>query len=270
MTLTAPARATRRVSITPARTSLWRRLDWLLLLAALALIGLGTLLVWSATLHRDDLTQGRDAAYAIKHVVNAGIGTALGLAVAATDHRWVRIWTPVVYLGAVLGLALIFAPGVGLEINGSLSWIDLGGVTIQPAEFAKLAVVVSMALIVAERAEGRRTGSSLRDLDVVLDTIGGDYGLRSLATLRRGGILVWLPGPLGPEVQARGRELGVRTRFTLVEPDRAGLLAITELVESGKLRVEIADVLPLADAARAHRLGESNRTTGKLVLTVRK
>ncbi|HEV8055464.1 MAG TPA: rod shape-determining protein RodA [Nocardioidaceae bacterium] len=167
MTLTAPARATRRVSITPARTSLWRRLDWLLLLAALALIGLGTLLVWSATLHRDDLTQGRDAAYAIKHVVNAGIGTALGLAVAATDHRWVRIWTPVVYLGAVLGLALIFAPGVGLEINGSLSWIDLGGVTIQPAEFAKLAVVVSMALIVAERAEGRRTGSSLRDLDVV-------------------------------------------------------------------------------------------------------
>jgi len=111
---------------------------------------------------------------------------------------------------------------------------------------------------------------TLRDLDVVLDTIGGDYGLRSLATLRRGGILVWLPGPLGPEVQARGRELGVRTRFTLVEPDRAGLLAITELVESGKLRVEIADVLPLADAARAHRLGESNRTTGKLVLTVRK
>ena len=48
-----------------------------------------------------------------------------------------------------------------------------------------------------------------------------------------------------------------------------GLLALTELVESGRLRVEIADVLPLEDAARAHRLGESNRTAGKLVLKVR-
>ena len=80
---------------------------------------------------------------------------------------------------------------------------------------------------------------------------------------------MWLPGPVDPEVEARGRELGVRTGFTLVEPDRAGLIAVTELVESGKLRVQIADVLPLADAARAHRLGETNRTTGKLVLKVR-
>jgi len=110
---------------------------------------------------------------------------------------------------------------------------------------------------------------TLRDLDVVLETIGGDYGMRSLATLRRGGILVWLTGALDPGVEARGRELGIRTGFTLVEPDRTGLLAITQLVESGKLHLEIADVLPLADAAHAHRLGESNRTTGKLVLKVR-
>lgn len=110
---------------------------------------------------------------------------------------------------------------------------------------------------------------TLRDVDVVLDTIGGDYGPRSLAVLRRGGMLVWIPGPIDPAVQARGRELGVRTGFTLVEPDRVGLLAIADLVETGRLRVEIAGVFPLADAAMAHRLGESNRTTGKLVLKVR-
>jgi len=111
--------------------------------------------------------------------------------------------------------------------------------------------------------------AAVRDVDMVLETIGGEQGLRSLTTLRRGGMLVWLTGPLDPEVAARGRELGVETNFTLVEPDRAGLIAITELVETGKLRIEIADVLPLADAARAHRLGETNRTTGKLVLKVR-
>jgi NADPH:quinone reductase-like Zn-dependent oxidoreductase len=109
----------------------------------------------------------------------------------------------------------------------------------------------------------------LRDLDVVLDAIGGDYAIRSLAVLRRGGIHISLPRPTDSAVEARARELGVRTGWTLVEPDRAGLLAIKDLVESGKLRVEIADVLPLAEAARAHELGESNRTTGKIVLQVR-
>jgi NADPH:quinone reductase-like Zn-dependent oxidoreductase len=110
---------------------------------------------------------------------------------------------------------------------------------------------------------------ALSDVDVVLDTIGGDYAMRSLAVLRRGGIHVALPRPTDPDIEPRARELGVSTGWTLVEPDRAGLLAITDLVESGKLRVEIADVLPLADAARAHELGESNRTTGKIVLQVR-
>jgi NADPH:quinone reductase-like Zn-dependent oxidoreductase len=61
----------------------------------------------------------------------------------------------------------------------------------------------------------------------------------------------------------------VRTGWTLVEPDRGGLLALIELVEAGKLRVEVAEVLPLEQAAEAHRRGESNRTTGKLVLSVR-
>jgi NADPH:quinone reductase-like Zn-dependent oxidoreductase len=112
-------------------------------------------------------------------------------------------------------------------------------------------------------------GEVLRELDVVLDTIGGDYAIRSLGVLRRGGIHVSLPRPDDSQVEARARELGVSTGWTLVEPDRGGLLAISELVESGKLRVEIADVLPLAEAAQAHRLGESNRTTGKLVLAVR-
>jgi NADPH:quinone reductase-like Zn-dependent oxidoreductase len=109
----------------------------------------------------------------------------------------------------------------------------------------------------------------LHDVDVVVDTIGGDYALRSLAVLRRGGSHVALPRPDDPAVEARARELGVRTGWTLVEPDRGGLLAIKDLVDAGKLRVEVAEVLPLAEAARAHELGETKRTTGKLVLRVR-
>jgi rod shape determining protein RodA len=75
--------------------------------------------------------------------------------VMATDHRWVRIVAPLVYLASIAGLVLVLTAGT--TINGSRSWIDVGGMSIQPSEFAKLAVVIGMALLVAERAEGRRT-----------------------------------------------------------------------------------------------------------------
>jgi NADPH:quinone reductase-like Zn-dependent oxidoreductase len=108
-------------------------------------------------------------------------------------------------------------------------------------------------------------------VDVVLDAIGGDYARRSLRTLRSGGSLISLTSPDEPDAEtvAAARERGINTGFTLVEPDRAGMLAIAELVEAGKLHVEIADVLPLSEARRAHELGETGRTTGKLVLRVR-
>jgi len=129
-------------------------LDWPLLLATLALTVLGTLLVWSATLHRDDLTLGDPAAYLKKQVVNICIGVVLLAVVTATDHRWVRILTPVVYAASVAGLVLVLTHGSA--INGSRSWLQVGGMSVQPSEFAKLAVVVGMALLVAERTEARR------------------------------------------------------------------------------------------------------------------
>jgi rod shape determining protein RodA len=128
-------------------------LDWLLMLAVAGLVLLGTLLVWSATSTRDDLTGGDPTAYLKKQLVNVAIGLVLMVMVMATDHRWVRIVAPLVYFASVLGLVLVLT--MGSTINGSRSWIQLGGMSIQPSEFAKLAVVIGMALLVAERTEGR-------------------------------------------------------------------------------------------------------------------
>ena len=127
--------------------------DWLLMAAVLGLLTLGSLLVWSATAPRDVLTDGNSAAYLTKQVVNIAIGLVLMVLVLATDHRLVRILAPVVYLGSVVGLVLVLV--MGSTINGSRSWLMLGGMSIQPAEFAKLGVVIGMALVVAERHEGR-------------------------------------------------------------------------------------------------------------------
>jgi len=129
------------------------RLDWILLMAVAALLVLGTLLVWAATAHNDALTGGDPLAYARRHVVNIAIGLVLMAIVTATDHRWVRIVAPLVYLLSIAGLALVLVAGT--VINGSKSWIDLGGMSIQPSEFAKPAVVIGMALVLAERTEGR-------------------------------------------------------------------------------------------------------------------
>jgi rod shape determining protein RodA len=128
-------------------------LDWILMSAVLALIVLGSLLVWSATSHREDLTLGDPSAYLKKQLVNVAIGLVLVVMVMATDHRVVRIVAPLVYLASLVGLLLVLI--MGSTINGSRSWLQLGGLSIQPSEFAKLAVVIGMALLVAERSEGR-------------------------------------------------------------------------------------------------------------------
>ncbi|GAA2985923.1 NADP-dependent oxidoreductase [Streptosporangium longisporum] len=109
---------------------------------------------------------------------------------------------------------------------------------------------------------------TVRDVDVVVDTVGGDYGPRSLRTLRDGGVLAALTGPPGEDLLRRAAERGIWAGFVLVEPDNAGMATIAELAGSGRLRAEVGVVLPLEQAARAHEIGETGRTTGKIVLTV--
>ncbi len=142
-----------------------RRLDWVLLLAVAALLVLSALLVWSATTHRVDLTGGDSTAFLRKQLVNVAIGLVLMVGVTVIDHRWVRLAAPAVYLAAIGGLVLVLT--MGSTINGSQSWLRLGGLSIQPSEFAKFAVIVGMALVLAERAQGRRE-VSVRSADVLL------------------------------------------------------------------------------------------------------
>ncbi|MER5832266.1 NADP-dependent oxidoreductase [Streptomyces sp. NPDC002130] len=107
---------------------------------------------------------------------------------------------------------------------------------------------------------------AVKDADVVLDTIGGDNALRSLRVLRPGGVLVSiLPGG-SDDLYEEAERLGVRALRMLVDADRSGMEAIAELVATGKLRATIAGTFPLAEAAEAHTLGDTGRTTGKLVL----
>lgn len=110
--------------------------------------------------------------------------------------------------------------------------------------------------------------SAVHDVDVVIDTIGGEYGPRSLKTLRPHGIVVSLASPAEAALADVARPLGLRAQFMIVEADQEGLRQLRSLVKAGRLIPEIATCLPLEQAARAHELARSGRSRGKIVLTV--
>ncbi|MET9666466.1 NADP-dependent oxidoreductase [Streptomyces sp. NPDC006475] len=116
-----------------------------------------------------------------------------------------------------------------------------------------------------------RFEDAVKDVDVVIDLIGDgveETSTRSLATLRPGGTLVAVPSGVSPELVAAAEARGLVAKPYLVEPDGPSLARIAALIDEGTVRVEVEDVLPLAEAAEAHRRGEQGRTRGKLVLNV--
>jgi NADPH:quinone reductase-like Zn-dependent oxidoreductase len=105
------------------------------------------------------------------------------------------------------------------------------------------------------------------DLDLVVDLVGAESSVRAVPALRPGGLLVPVTRGGDPAIRAAAADHGVRVARFLVEPDHAGLEELAALVAAGRLRVEIDTVLPLAQARKAHELGEAGRTRGKIVLT---
>jgi NADPH:quinone reductase-like Zn-dependent oxidoreductase len=104
-----------------------------------------------------------------------------------------------------------------------------------------------------------------KDVDVVLDTIGGETQERSLAVLKKGGMLVSI---VQPPDQAKAKELGIRAAIFLAHPDGAELAEIAKLVDAGSLKPTVSKTFPLSEAAKAHEQIETKHTKGKLVLEV--
>ena len=106
---------------------------------------------------------------------------------------------------------------------------------------------------------------AVSDVDVALDTVGGQNAEGLLPVLRQGGILVTIAAA-APTDAAEAR--GVRAEVFSSRGDPEQLARIGELVDAGEVRVELAEVLPLSEVRRAHELSESGHTRGKIVLTV--
>ena len=126
--------------------------DPILSAAVGGLLIIGTLLVYAAT--RDWYSaNGLDPEYYLKrHVINIVIGLALAWGTTIIDYRLLRAYTPFIWGFGVLGLILVLIPGVGSEVNGAKAWIRLpAGFQIQPAEIAKISIIIGISMLLSER-----------------------------------------------------------------------------------------------------------------------
>ncbi|WP_216893915.1 NADP-dependent oxidoreductase [Nocardia alni] len=211
-------------------------------------------------------------------MVHSRTGTYCEYVIARADHLTARPADLDILTAAALPTAALTA-WQALELAGLgsgeriLIHAAAGGVGHLAVQFAKLrgARVIGTAravnhtflrnLGIDEAIDYTTTdfATAVDDVDVVLDLVGGDYGSRSLRVLNAG----------GRYITAQQSDVGDDCRAAQVtgRPSRSDLSEIGTLVRAGQARVHIDRAISLADVAEAHRLSETGRVRGKLVLT---
>lgn len=129
-----------------------RDFDALLLLAALGLVGLGTLLIYSGSFSQFGTPQGLDFSHpVVRQVSFAGAGLLLALLFTRIDYRTLGNVSIGLYVAAVASLLFVLVEG---EVtHGSRRWILIGGTPVQPSELAKLIVIIALAKYLADHQE---------------------------------------------------------------------------------------------------------------------
>jgi rod shape determining protein RodA len=133
------------------RNSVLRHIDYVLLLAALGLSGLGAVLVWSAV---GASGAGGGRSYLVREAIGIVLGLVCMFLVSMLGYRQLKLYAPVVYGISILGLLAVFSP-LGKTVNGSRSWVKLpAGFELEPSEIAKLGVILMTAMILSELRRG--------------------------------------------------------------------------------------------------------------------
>jgi rod shape determining protein RodA len=138
-----------------------RRLDWVLLFAAAALVGYGLWAIGGIT--RFDV-EGDEDYYVVRQAIAAGVGFAGFLVALLIDPDRYRRWQKPLYVVTLVGMLLVFP--LADETRGSRRWIELGPFQFQPSEFGKLFFVLALAGFLADRI--RR----IHEPKVVLQALG--------------------------------------------------------------------------------------------------
>ena len=139
--------------------------------------------------------------------------------------------------------------------------------TITTAATDEIAFVRDLGADTVVDFQTQRFEDAARNVDAVLDLVGGETQKRSFQVLRRSGKLI---SAVSHPDQDVARSHGVDATFFLVKVTSRYLTEIADLIDGGKLRTRVGTVLPLADAREAHFIleGRRPRPKGKIVLSV--
>ncbi len=210
--------------------------DGPLALAALALAALGLVMVASASVGLADRQFGDPLHYFWRQGAYLILGLALAAVVLRTPIDQVQRLAPWAMVGGILLLALVLVPGIGHEVNGSTRWLSLGLFNFQPAEVAKLALILYLADYAVRRRERleERWGGLLVPLGVtalhsVLLLAQPDFGSTVLVTVCALVILFLGGAPLGRFLVIGIVGMGALAAMAVLSPYR--LARLTSFVD---------------------------------------
>jgi rod shape determining protein RodA len=160
-----------------------RHVDPVLLVAALALVTIGLLAIYSST-HQSLAAVGEDPArYVKRQVTFLALGAIVVMAAASFDYRFLKVYAGLIYASSIVLLLLVRTP-LGTTVKGSQRWFELFGFQLAPSEIAKLALIAMLAAFLSEL----RGELTLRDV------------FRATGIAAIPGVLVFLQPDLGTSI----------------------------------------------------------------------
>jgi cell division protein FtsW len=129
------------------------RYDQWLAFTVIALLSLSIVMVYSATIASDSRTLRTSYDHLVKHLLHIAAGSVLLLVTASIRMEWLQAASKALLILGLLLLTVVLFPGVGVEVNGSLRWIDIAGIRFQPSEYMKIAAIIYFADYLARKRE---------------------------------------------------------------------------------------------------------------------
>ncbi len=218
---------------------------------------------------KTDIGEGTYAEYAVTSAANAArIPPSVDfIAAASIPTAGLTAWQALLDIaGLQAGQTVLIhgaAGGVGSFAVQFANW--KGARVIGTASGSNVPWVIQMCADQVINYHQQRFDEVVHDVDVVLDTIGGEVLKRSWRVLKPGGFLVSTVAAI-PEDEAAAH--GVRAALMYAHADSGELARIAQLIEERKVKPIVTTVLPLADARQAQEMSQAGHTRGKIVLTV--
>lgn len=149
------------------------RFDVMLVGALAALLAYGWVMVYSATIATADAGLTPNFRHIGQHSIHIAAGIVLAALTAWTRVGWWERCSRIALVLALIGLAALMLPGAGINVNGSTRWLAVGAIRIQPAEFAKVLLVVYAAGYLTRKREALgEFGEGVVKISLVLATAG--------------------------------------------------------------------------------------------------